>query len=345
MFQMKIPLLLAMLSKSTNQKIMTKNNNVVVYQAKNGAIELKGDFKKETLWANLQQIADLFETDKSGISRHIKNIYDTEELKRNSTVAFFATVQNEGNRQVERNIEYFNLDLILSIGYRVNSKRATIFRQWATKTLRSHIIDGYTINPARIAKNYQTFLQAVEDVKKLAGRSRSVKTDEILELVKTFASTWFSLAAYDKSTLPKAGASKKQVKITAKDLSQAVAEFKLNLLEKKEASELFAQEKSRGSFEGIVGNVFQSFAGKDLYPSMEEKAAHLLYFIIKNHPFNDGNKRSGAFAFVWFLQKAKALDSQKMTPEALTTLTLLIAESDPKEKERIVGLVLLLLRK
>jgi len=149
---------------------MGKKNDIVVYQAKNGSIELKGDFKKETFWATLQQIADLFDTDKSGISRHISNIYAMDELDRKSTVAKIATVQKEGKREVKREMEFFNLDMILSVGYRVNSKKATTFRKWATKTLRSHITEGYTINPSRIEENYKTFMKAVEDVQKLALR-------------------------------------------------------------------------------------------------------------------------------------------------------------------------------
>jgi prophage maintenance system killer protein/prophage antirepressor-like protein len=324
---------------------MSKKSDTIVYQAKNGAIELKGDFEKDTLWANLQQIADLFETNKSGISRHINNIYKTDELKRNTTVAKIATVQKEGERNVKREIEFFNLDMILSVGYRVNSKKATVFRKWATKTLRSHITEGYTINPSRIEKNYETFMKAVEDIKKLASKNALLKTDDVLELVKTFAGTWFSLESYDKSSFPRSAVSKKQVEFTGEELAGAIAGLKKELISKKEATDLFANERAKDGISGIVGNIFQSFGGNDLYPTIEEKAAHLLYFIIKNHPFTDGNKRSGAFAFVWFLRKAGILDVTRMTPEALTTLTLLVAESNPKEKERMIGLILFLLKK
>jgi len=144
-----------------------KINKIIVYQGKSGAIELKGDFKRETIWASLDQITDVFERDKSVISRHLKNIYKEKELDRFSTVAKNATVQTEGKRNVERVIEYYNLDAIISVGYRVNSKKATEFRKWATKTLRQHILEGYTINKKRLAKNYELFLQAVEDIKKL----------------------------------------------------------------------------------------------------------------------------------------------------------------------------------
>jgi len=317
---------------------------IIIYQTKQGEIEFKGDIQKETLWANLQQIADLFETNKSGISRHINNIYKSKELERESTVAKIATVQTEGKRTVEREIEYYNLDLILSVGYRVNSKVATKFRQWATKTLRQHIIKGYTINRKQIAKNYKEFLQVVESVKKLLPQGDQLKAQDALELIKLFAQTWLSLDAYDKSKLPKIGVSKKQVLITAEELTEALKQLKADLLKKQEASELFGQERNKDAIAGIVGTVFQSVFGRDAYETLEEKAAHLLYFIVKNHPFVDGNKRSGAFAFVWFLNKAGLLRKEKISPEALTALTLLVAESKPQDKERVIGLILQLLK-
>ncbi len=319
-------------------------NKIVIYQTEKGEIEFKGHLQKETIWASLQQIADLFETDKSGISRHIKNIYDSKELDQSSTVAVFATVQTEGNRQVKRDVEYYNLDLILSVGYRVNSKRATRFRQWATTTLREHITQGYTLNRNRISNNYHHFLQAVESVKQLLPPSGEVPASGALELILMFADTWLSLDAYDRSTLPQTGASKKQVAITAEELATAIQELKNELIRKEQATGIFAQERQSDAIGGIVGTVFQSVFGEDAYPTVEEKAAHLLYFIVKNHPFTDGNKRSGAFAFIWFLNKAGLLQQNSMTPEALTALTLLVAESKPQDKERIVGLVLQLLR-
>ncbi len=318
---------------------------IIIYQSKNGALRFRGDFKKETIWASLQQIANLFETDKSGISRHIQNIYQTGELEPKATVAKIATVQTEGNRTVKREIEYYNLDLILSVGYRVNSKTATKFRQWATKTLREHIVTGYTINKKQIAKNYAQFLQAVESVKKLLPAGGQIEVGDTLELVKMFANTWMSLDAYDKSSLPKSGSTKKQAKITAEELTEAIAELKRDLQKKKEATELFAQERQKEAIAGIVGNVFQSVFSRDAYETLEEKSAHLLYFFVKNHPFVDGNKRSGAFAFVWFLNKAGLLQKDRMSPEALTALTLLVAESNPKDKDKMIGLVLQLLKR
>ncbi|MFA5831631.1 MAG: virulence protein RhuM/Fic/DOC family protein [Candidatus Paceibacterota bacterium] len=327
------------------KQTMKKENEVIIYQATSGAIEFRTDAKKETLWATQAQMARVFGVNPQAVIKHLKNIYKDGELSKSATCSKMEQVQKEGARTVNRFVDIYNLDAVISVGYRINSKTGTKFRQWATKTLHSHIVDGYTINRSRIVKNYDEFLKAVEQVKKLLPAGGVVDAEGTLELVKLFASTWFSLDAYDHSEFPKTGATKKQVKITANDLEKALAEFKHNLLEKGETTELFGTERQKDSVAGIVGNVFQSFGGKDLYGSAEEKATHLLYFIVKNHPFTDGNKRSGAFSFVWFLKRTRILDTSRMTPEALTVLTLLVAESDPKDKDRMVGLILMLLKK
>lgn len=315
--------------------------NVVIYQAKNGQIEFRGDFKHDTVWGNLNQIAELFGRDKSVISRHIKNIFKSQELEPNSVVAKIATTASDGKIY---QVDYYNLDVILSVGYRVDSKQATLFRIWATKTLRQHLLEGYTINKKRIALNYERFLRAVGDLKTLLPKDNKIQTQDILELVEAFADTWFSLDAYDTQNFPKSGATKKEVTFTADELTQALHELKQELLVRKQATDLFGRERGKDAVHGIVGNVFQSFGKQDVYPTVEEKVAHLLYFIVKNHPFADGNKRSGAFAFVWFLRKAGLLRAS-LTPEALTALTLLVAESHAKEKEKIIGVILLLLHK
>ena len=317
---------------------------VMIYQAKCGAIEFRGDLEQDTMWGNLNQVAALFNVQKPAISKHLKNIYKEEELNKEATVSILEIVQTEGKRRVTRKIEYYNLDAILSVGYRVNSRQATQFRIWATKTLKQHLLNGYTINKKRIGENYKKFSQTVEDIKKLSVKNTSLKTDDVLELVKTFARAWFSLETYDKQTFPQKGFTRKDLKIQSEDLYAGIATFKAELVKKGEAPELFAQEKSKGTMGGIIGNVFQSAFGQDAYPSIEEKAAHLFYFTVKNHPFNDGNKRTGAFSFIWFLQKAGLQFQKKITPETLTALTLLIAESDPRKKDKMVGLVLLLLK-
>jgi hypothetical protein len=313
---------------------------VIIYQAKNGAIELRGDFTRETIWATLDQIAEVFGRDKSVISRHLTNIYKEGELDQKATVAKNATVQIEGGRKVERVIEYYNLDAILSVGYRVNSKTATSFRQWATKTLRSYIVDGFVVNRSVIAKNYAQFLNVVEDIKQLLPASVVVDPKDAVELVSLFADTWLSLDAYDRGALPKGKLTKKKVELTAEKMASGLAVLRTGLLEKAEATEIFGMERSQGSIAGIVGNVMQSFGGKEVYASAEEKAAHLLYFMIKNHPFTDGNKRSGAFAFVWFLKQANILDVTKLTPSALTALTIVVASSEANEKEKVISLIL-----
>lgn len=311
----------------------------VIYQAKTGEIAFKGDVKKETIWATQAQIVALFAVDQSVVSRHIKNVFKDGEIDQKSNM------QKMHIANSDKPVILYSLDVILAVGYRTNSKVAIEFRKWATKTLRTYITQGFLIHPKEIAKNHETFLQAVESVKKLLPADSQVKAEDALELIKMFADTWVSLDAYDKSELPTKGATKKQVRITADELSEVITQLKRDLIKKKEATELFAQERSRDAVAGIVGNVFQSVFGKDAYPTTEEKAAHLLYFIVKNHPFSDGNKRSGAFSFVWFLSKTGLLRKDRMTPEALTALTLLVAESNPKEKEQMIGLILLLLKK
>ena len=318
-----------------------EKKEIIIYQNKEGKIEFRGDLEKDTIWGSLNQIADLFERDKSVISRHIKNIFSSGELNKDSVVAKIATTASDGKIY---QVDYYNLDVILSVGYRVDSKQATKFRIWATKTLKHHLLKGYTINKKQINRNYQSFMEAISDVRALLPEKQKVKSEDILELVGAFASTWFSLDAYDKEKFPKNTYSKKGVEITAEELQNVLQGFKEELKKKKQASELFGQERNKEAINGVVGSVFQSFSGKDVYPSTEEKSAHLLYFIIKNHPFVDGNKRSAAFSFVWFLRKAGILRAA-LTPEALTALTILIAESNPKDKDKMIKLVLLLIGK
>ena len=315
--------------------------DTLIYQSKSGALELKTDKEHETIWLTQDQMVSLFDVQKAAISKHLKNIFDSEELKEKSVVSILETTAKD-NKVYK--IKHFNLDAVLSVGYRINSKKATHFRQWATKTLKEHIQRGYTINRHRIKSNYDDFLKAVSDVKSIAAGS-VVDNDSVLELVTLFADTWFSLDAYDRDTLSSKGSTKKKVALTGEKLTRALVELKQNLIAKGEATELFGVERMQDSVSGIVGNVMQSFGEKDLYPTIEEKAAHLLYFIIKNHPFVDGNKRSGAYAFVWFLRQAKILDVTRITPPALTALTLLIAESSPGDKDKIVGLVCTVLKK
>jgi CRISPR/Cas system-associated protein endoribonuclease Cas2 len=322
---------------------MEKENKIVIYQNSSGAIELRGDVKNETIWATQAQIADLFGVERSVVTKHIINIYKDKELEEKRTCAKFAQVQREGKREVVRDIEHYNLDTIISVGYRVNSKTATQFRQWATKTLREHITKGYTINRKQITKNYDSFMKAVASIENLLPEHINLDPKAVIELIKEFASTWVSLDSYDRESLQIKGVTKKNVKLTGDELTSAISNLKDELIKKGETTDLFATEKQRDSVQGIVGNVMQTFGGKPLYETIEEKSANLLYFMVKNHPFIDGNKRSGAFAFIWFLRKTKAKGFKNINPATLTALTLFIAESHPKNKEQMIALITQLL--
>ena len=323
---------------------MPKNNfqkgEIAIYKSPKGP-EIRVKLEKDTVWLDAHLIARLFGVNRPAIVKHINNVYKSRELGKKLTCSILEQVAADGK---VRKMNLYNLDVIISVGYRVNSKQATEFRIWATKVLRQHLLQGYTINKKRIGANYKKFMKAVADVKALLPAGNQVKAENVLELVSAFAGTWFSLDAYDTDTLPKKGATKKQIFFTAKELARGLQKLKKNLVAKKQAAEIFGQERDEDSIQGIVGGIFQSAFGGDIYPTIEEKAAHLLYFMVKNHPFIDGNKRSGAFAFVWFLRKAGILRAS-LTPEALTALTLLVAESNPKHKDRIVKLVILLLKK
>jgi len=313
-----------------------KHNEIIVYQTKTGAIELNRDIDADTVWATQSDIAEIFNIERSVITKHIRNILKDKELNLKSVCAKMARTADDGKTY---QVQFYNLDVILAVGYRTNSSKAIAFRQWATRTLKTHITEGYTINRHRLKTNYDQFLKAVEDVKSLLPAGSVVDNDSVLELIKLFADTWFSLDAYDRDQLPVKGTTKRKVKLTADKLNQALFELKQTLIAKGEATDIFGVERTKESISGIIGNVMQSFGGEELYPTVETKAANLLYFIIKNHPFVDGNKRSGAYAFVWYLREGKILDVTRMTPPALTAITLLIAESSPKDKEKMIGLV------
>jgi death-on-curing family protein len=320
---------------------MSEKNKLIIYQAKNGAIELRGDFSHETVWATQAQIAEVFGVTVPTINEHLANIFKNQELNKNSVIRKFRITASDGKIY---NTQFYNLDVIISVGYRVNSKTATLFRQWATKTLREHIVKGYTFNKKVILKNYEQFLKNVTDIQALLPTHTILDPKTILDLVKEYSTTWAKLDAYDKDALTKIGTTKKKIKFAGDELVQAISELKNQLIKNGEATDIFAVERDAGNIVGIVGNVMQSFGGKDVYETLEEKAAHLLYFMVKNHPFVDGNKRSGAFAFVWFLRKSGIKGAHNINPAGLTAITLLIAESDPKHKDKMVALVVELLR-
>jgi len=315
-----------------------KNHEILIYQSDNGAIRLRSGDNLETIWATQKDLAQLFDKDQSVISRHIKNIFMEEEVDEKSNMQKMHTANSD------KPVAVYSLDIILGVGYRTNSARAISFRQWATQILKQHITEGYTVNQHLLDEKRISAEQIINNIQQLSQGNSQIQIDDVLELVKSFTHTWFSLQSYDEGGLPEKGLTEKTLDIQTSALYQAVGQLKTELKAKGEATDLFAQEKIKDTLGGIVGNVMQSVFGADAYPTIEEKAAHLLYFIIKNHPFNDGNKRSGAFSFIWFLQQAGFPLRDYLNPNTLTALTLLIAESDPAQKEQMVGLVLQLLR-
>lgn len=325
--------------------MVNKDEKLALFQSKNGEIHLKTDYLNETIWASKKQISNLFDIDRSVVSRHINNIFKEEELDKNVVCAKFAHTTQHGSlkgKKQTRIIDYYNLDIILAVGYRTKSSNAIKFRKWATQILKQHITQGYTINQKVIENNKQQFFKTLKNLKILTDNNKLIESKDVISLIESFSDTFFTLESFDKNNFPKQGEIS-DISGSAIDLKNDLQLLKEQLIKKGEATLLFAQEKKKDNLEGIYGNVFQSVFGQDAYPSIEEKAAHLLYFIVKNHPFNDGNKRSGAFAFIWLLQRANYNFYTKISPQTLTTLTLLIATSNPNEKDKMVGLILLLL--
>jgi len=314
-------------------------NEIVIFEGDGQSVEVR--LEGETLWLSLQQLADLFGRDKSVISRHLKNVFDTNELERSSVVAKNATTASDGKTY---QVEYFSLDAIISVGYRVNSTQATRFRQWATRVLREHLTQGYSLNEHRLARQgLDELTQAVDILGKTLARQELV-TDigrEVVGLILGYARTWRLLLDYDEDKLALPAGSRPAKGVLAyAEARRALDALAAELKSRGEASELFARDRG-DSLSAILGNIEQSMFDEPLYKTREERAAHLLYFVIKNHPFSDGNKRSGAFLFLLYLrQEGMRLPLDEM---GLTALTLLIAESDPKAKELMVRLVMNLL--
>lgn len=313
------------------------NNGIEIYQSPSGATEISVKFEQDSVWLNLNQMAMLFGRDKSVISRHLKNIFKEEELDKNSVVAFFATTATDGKNY---QVEYFNLDAIISVGYRVNSKQGTHFRIWATQRLKEYLVQGYSINQKRL-EELGKIVQLIENA-----AVHSLETNEtkgLLSILGEYAKSFILLNQYDSQSLSFFPENKAlSYEIEYEEALHIIAELKKQLIARGEATELFGNQKDK-SFEGILKNIVQTFGGEYLYQGVEEQAAHLLYFVIKNHPFTDGNKRIGALLFVWFLQKNRHLlknnGEAKINDNALVALALLVAQSNPAEKDLMVKLI------
>lgn len=315
-------------------------NQIAIYQSEGGAVDVRLD--GDTVWLSLQQMADLFGRDKSVISRHLRNVFNDGELERPTVVAKNATTAADGKTY---QVEYFNLDAILSVGYRVNSVQGTRFRQWATRLLREHLTLGYTLNQQRLQTNAAELHAAMELVRK-AAQTPELTADTgrgLVDIVTRYAHTFLWLQRYDEGLLTEPASQPGGTLPTVAQTRQALARLKADLMQRGEATDLFARERGDG-LPALLGNLDQSVFGEPAYPSVEAKAAHLLYFVIKNHPFADGNKRSGAFLFVDFLHRNGRLLNVQGHPvindTGLAALALLVAESDPAQKDVLIRLVM-----
>ena len=319
-----------------------EENKIIIYQTEDGQTQIDVRLENETVWLTQAQMAELFETDRTSIVRHINNIYKVEELYRESTCAKIAQVQIEGKRTVKRNIPYFNLDMIISVGYRVNSKRGVKFRQWANRVLKEYLIKGYAVNE-RIRK------EQIGELRQLVGMlGRTIQnqsllsndeTNALFEVVTNYTYALDTLDNYDYERLTIDKTTKEgPFHATYENAMEAIN----GLREKFGGSALFGNEKD-DSFKSSIGQIYQTFGGEELYPSVEEKAAMLLYLVTKNHSFSDGNKRIAATLFLWFLNNNRILyrkdGSKRLADNTLVALTLMIAESKTEEKDVMVKVV------
>lgn len=322
---------------------MKNDSAIEIYHDPEHGVQVEVRLEQDTVWLDQYQMATLFATDRTSIGRHIRNIYRASELSEEATCAIFAQVQSEGKRKVKRNIKTYNLDLIISVGYRVNSKRGTQFRIWANQILKDYLLKGYAVNERRL----QQKTGQLEELKKVVELQSKVlanynlrgsEAEGLVKVIAEYARALDMLDDYDhqRLNLPDKG-SKETHRISYKEATKAIRK----LGEQTGFRGLFGREKD-DSFKGSLENIYQTFGGEDLYPTLEEKAAHLLYFVTKNHSFTDGNKRIAAFLLVWFLERNQMLFDKAgrkyLSDDALVALTLMVAESNPDEKDMIIKL-------
>lgn len=318
-----------------------QKGGIEIYRTPNGTdIQVKLDH--ETIWLDAHLIASLFEVNRPAIVKHIQNIYKSKELDQNSTCSILEQVAADGRK---RKMNLYNLDVIISVGYRVNSKQATRFRQWATQRLKDYLVQGYAINQKRLDE-----LGKMVHLIEQSGKSEALQLQEVkglLEILSRYTKSFVLLNQFDSHSVQTGKLSENiTYEITYDEAKAAIAELKKQLMAKNEATELFGNEKDE-SFKSSLQSIVQTFDGKYLYPSIEEQAAHLLYFVVKNHSFTDGNKRIGAFLFIWFLEKNKHRFKKsgelKINDNGLTAIALLVAQSKPEEKEIIIKLIISLI--
>ncbi|TXE02964.1 RhuM family protein [Algoriphagus aquimarinus] len=320
------------------------DNQIEIYQGSDGQTQIEVKFEQETVWLNQKQMGALFDKDTDTISLHLKNIYKDEELDETSTTEESSVVQQEGKRNVKRNVKFYNLDAIISVGYRVNSKRGIQFRQWATKRLKDYLIQGYAINENRLAQKQQE-VQTLKDGIRILSRAIEQKAqDQNLDWLNQFAKGLELLDDYDHENLDEKGLSKRKANYPELTEYQEVIRSMRSEFE----SGVFGKEKD-GSFESAVAQISKGFGEEDFYPTLEEKAATLLYLIVKNHGFVDGNKRIAAACFLLFLQSNDLLHNSEgisiISNDALASLTLFIASSKPEEMDTVKKLVISVLNR
>ncbi len=327
-----------------------KESNIEIYQIESGKTEISVRLEEDTVWLSLNQLSNLFQRDKSVISRHLGNVFKEKELLRKSTVAKFATVQTEGDREIKRMIDFFNLDVIISVGYRIKSQRGTQFRMWANSILKDYLIKGYSINEKRLSSENEQLRGLQKSVKLLGNvvNYKELSTEEskgLLKIISDYAYALDILDQYDYQNLKISNTSGREIyKLEYTEAIQHITIARKAFGNGK----LFGREKD-DSFKSSLATIYQTFDGKDLYPSKEEKAANLLYFITKNHSFTDGNKRIAALLFLQFLDRNNLLrdstGNKRLADNALVALTLMIAVSEPEEKETMIKVIVNLINK
>lgn len=314
---------------------------LTIFDAGSGQIEVR--LEGESIWLTQRQMAEVFDTTPENVLMHLKNIYASAELKEAATTKDFLAVRTEGKRQVRRQLKHYNLDAIICVGYRVNSSRATRFRQWATRVLREHLTQGYTLNQQRFEQNAAELEAALALVKKAAA-GEALTTDQgrgLVDVIARYTQTFLWLQRYDEGLLTAFAGSPGGVLPSHAEANAGIARLKADLIARGEATELFGRERD-DAFAALLGNLEQTVFGEPAYPTLESKAAHLLYFVIKNHPFSDGNKRTASYLFVDFLARNGRLirhGEPVINDVGLAALTLLVAESDPKAKDVMIRLI------
>lgn len=320
---------------------MTKQN-IEIFKTQDGQAEVTVQFEGDTVWLTQAQMVELFERNKRTVSEHIRNIFKEGELQEDAVVRNFRTTAEDGKSYA---VNHYNLDVIISVGYRIKSQRGTQFRIWATQKLRDYLVKGYSFDEKRFEENATELTAALELVRKAAQSPElnSQSGQGLVEIISRYTESFLWLQQYDEGTLSEIKGEPGGLLFSDEEANDILAFLKKNLMERNEATDLFARPKEHG-IESILGNLRQSAFGEDAYPTIESKAAHLLYFTVKDHPFSDGNKRSAAGLFVNFLFKNKRLFNNKNEPiinsAGLAALTLLVAESDPKQKDTMIKLIM-----